>query len=291
MPTPDVTYKVSVSSFSLDHKIPPGDTFWSTFNASFQNQELTPYNFAKAIWDGHPFTTWHSNSWRTSANYIAGQYLALDFDTGDQTSTLPTLIENPFIHRHSSILYTTPSHTAEAPRARVVFLLDTPIQQAQNYTLASAALLWLFGTADRACRDAVRFWYGSLRCDMEMFDNVLSLATVKHIIAQYQASGKREMQRHTRTYTTTTDQAEVADALKKIPAWGIDYDEWVAVLMALHREYGDAGLGLAEQWADGQPNEVQRKWKSFRSNGNTTGAVGLGTVFALAQRFGWAKVQ
>jgi len=61
------------------------------------------------------------------------------------------------------------------------------------------------------------------------------------------------------------------------------------VLMALHREYGDAGLALAEQWADGQPNEVQRKWKSFRSNGNTTGAVGLGTVFALAQRFGWAR--
>ena len=285
----DPTYRIAVSTWALDHKLAPGAPEWSAFNASFTNQSLNPFDFARAIYDGHPFTTWHANGWRTSANYVCGQHLGLDFDAGDQTSTLPALLSNPFIHRHANILYTTPSHTPEAPRARVVFLLDTPIVQATNYALAAAALLWLFGTADRQCKDAARFFYGSMRCEMEMFDNVLSLATVKHIIAQYQASGKREMQRHTRTYTTTTDQAEVADALKRIPAWGIDYDEWVAVLMALHREYGDAGLALAEQWADGQPNEVQRKWKSSRSNGNTTGAVGLGTVFALAQRFGWSK--
>jgi len=59
--------------------------------------------------------------------------------------------------------------------------------------------------------------------------------------------------------------------------------------MALHREYGEAGLSLAEQWADGRDGEVSRKWRSFKPSGNTTGAVGLGTVFALAQRFGWAR--
>lgn len=285
----DTTYKVAVSTWALDHKLAPGAPEWSAFNASFVNQSLTPFDFAHAIYDGHPFTTWHANNWRTSANYVCGQHLGLDFDAGDQTSTLPALLANPFIHRHANILYTTPSHTPEAPRARVVFLLDTPIMQAPNYALAAASLLWLFGTADRQCKDAARFFYGSLRCEIEMFDNVLSLATVQHIIAQYQASGKRELQRHTRTYTTTTDQAEVADALKRIPAWGIDYDEWVAVLMALHREYGEAGLSLAEQWADGRDGEVSRKWRSFKPAGNVTGAVGLGTVFALAQRFGWAR--
>ena len=285
----DATYRIAVSSQSLDHKIPPGSSDWRDFNASFVNRELTPFDFAHAIWDGHPFTTWHANNWRTTANYLCGQHIGLDFDNGDATSTLPALMTNPFIHRHAAILYTTPSHTPEAPRARVVFLLDTPIMQATNYSLAAQALLWLFGTADRQCRDSARFFYGSLHCEMEMFDNVLPLATVKHVIGQYQATGRRELQRHTRTYTTTADQAEVADALKRIPAWGIDYDEWVAVLMGLHREFGDAGLALAEQWADGEDGEVKRKWKSFKSKGNVTGAVGLGTVFALAQRFGWTK--
>ena len=59
--------------------------------------------------------------------------------------------------------------------------------------------------------------------------------------------------------------------------------------MALDREYGDGGLALAESWADGASGEVERKWRSFKPAGNYAGAVGLGTVFALAQSFGWRK--
>lgn len=283
------TYKVAVSSYALDRKIPPGDAFWSTFNASFENRELEPFDLAAMIYDGHPFTTWHRDHWRTSANYTAGQHLGLDFDAGDKSSTIPGLLASPFIAKHSSILYTTPSHTADAPRARAVFLLDAPIVQAQNYALAATALLWLFSGADRQCKDPVRFFYGSKGCELEFVDHVLPIATVKHLIHQYQQTGQRERQRHERTITGTTDQAEVADALRKIPAWGIDYDEWLAVLMALHREYGAAGLPMAESWAQGADGEVAHKWKSFKSKGNEAGAVGLGSVFALAKRFGWER--
>lgn len=209
------THRVAISSWALDHKIPPGSPDWRGFNASFVNRDVTAFDLARHVYDGHAFTTWHKDNWRTTANFVCGQHLGLDFDAGDQTSTLPALLDNPFIHRHANILYTTPSHTPEAPRARVVFLLDTPIMQATNYALAAASLLWLFGTADRQCKDPVRFFYGSLRCDMEMFDNVLSLATVKHIIAQYQASGRRELRRQVRTiqagdkYTTAALRNEV----------------------------------------------------------------------------------
>ena len=214
----DPTYRIAVSTWALDHKLAPGAPEWSAFNASFTNQSLPPFDFARAIYDGHPFTTWHAHGWRTSANYVCGQHLGLDFDNGDQTSTLPALLDNPFIHRHANILYTTPSHTPEAPRARVVFLLDTPIMQATNYALAAAALLWLFGTADRQCKDAARFFYGSLRCDMEMFDNVLSLATVKHIIAQYQASGKRELRRQVDRAIQSNDRYTTAALRNEVEA-------------------------------------------------------------------------
>jgi len=214
----DPTYRIAVSTWALDHKLAPGAPEWSAFNASFTNQSLTPFDFAHAIYDGHPFTTWHTNNWRTSANYVCGQHLGLDFDAGDQTSTLPALLDNPFIHRHANILYTTPSHTPEAPRARVVFLLDTPIMQATNYALAAAALLWLFGTADRQCKDPARFFYGSLRCEIEMFDNVLSLATIKHIIAQYQASGKREMRRQVDRAIQSNDRYTTAALRNEVEA-------------------------------------------------------------------------
>lgn len=287
--TTDPTFKVAISRYALDRKIPPGDPFWHDFNGSFSNSEVTAYDLAGAIWNGHPLTTWHKDHWRSTANFVTGQHLGLDFDTEDERSTLATLTADKFIAKHGAMCYTTPSHTADKPRARVVFLLDTPIMQAQNYTIAAAALLWLFGTADRACKDPARFWYGSKSCDFEMLDHVLPLETVKHLITQYQQTGQREKRRVMTTWAGHTEQAEVADALRKIPAWSIDYDEWVGVLMALHREYGDAGLSLAVQWADGTDGEVERKWRSFKPTGNTTGAVGLGSVFLLAQRFGWTR--
>lgn len=209
------THRVAISSWALDHKIPPGSPDWRGFNASFVNRDVTAFDLACQVYDGHAFTTWHKDNWRTTANFVCGQHIGLDFDNGDQSSSLETLRSSQFIGKFASMIYTTPSHTPTAPRARVVFLLDTPIQQAQNYALSAAALLWLFGTADRQCKDAARFFYGSLRCEMEMFDNVLPLATVKHIIAQYQASGRRELRRQVRTiqagdkYTTAALRNEV----------------------------------------------------------------------------------
>lgn len=208
------TYRIAVSSYALDHKIPPGDAFWPTFNASFINRELEPFDLAAMIYDGHPFTTWHADNWRHSKNYTAGQHLGLDFDAGDASSTIPGLLASPFIAKHSSILYTSPSHTADAPRARAVFLLDAPIMQAENYALAATALLWLFSGADRACKDAARFWYGSKGCELEFVDHVLPLATVKHLIRQYQATGQRERQRHERAATGDVSDGYVAAALK-----------------------------------------------------------------------------
>ena len=287
--TTDPTFKVAISRYALDHKILPGDPFWHDFNGSFSNSEVTAYDLAGAIWNGHPLTTWHKDHWRSTANFVTGQHLGLDFDTEDERSTLATLTADKFIARHGAMCYTTPSHTDDKPKARAIFLLDTPIMQASNYALAAAALLWYYSAADRQCKDPARFFYGSKGCDFEMIDHVLPLETVKHMIQQYKETGQAARHKQMATWAGHTEQAEVADALRRIPAWSIEYDEWVGVLMALHREYGDAGLPLAVQWGDGADGEIERKWKSFNGKGNLTGAVGLGSVFLLAQRFGWTR--
>lgn len=283
------TYRVAVSRYALTQKIPAGDPFWPTFNGSFSNQNVTPTELISRIWDGHPFTTWHANQWRTSTNYISGQHLGLDMDTEDARSTLAALGQDPFIRRYASFAYTTPSHRPEAPRARVVFLLDTPIMQAKNYTLAAAALLWLYSTADRQCKDAVRFFYGAQKCDVEIWDNVLPLSVIKGVIASYQDTGLRARKRQ-KWDGAPAEMRDVEAALDYIDPWQIDYGEWVNVLMALHAEYDDAGLPLAEHWGCGDGDEIARRWKGFKSNGNGSGAVTIATVFGLAKRFGWKKV-
>lgn len=282
-------YRVAISRHKLTHKIPPGDSFWPTFNAGFENLEVSPLDLLEAVYNGRAFTTWHRCHWRSSENYEAGQHLGLDFDQGDDSSRLARLVSDKFIARYAAFAYTTPSHTPEAPRARVVFLLDTPIMQARNYTLAASALLWYFGTADRQCRDAVRFFYGSVGCDVEFLDHVLPLEVVRHMIAQYQETGRQERRQTERHLDAGADLQEVADALRRIPPWQVDYDEWVQVLMALHATYGDGARALADTWADGTPGEVDRKWKSFKADGNAAGAVTIATLFGIAKRFGWRK--
>lgn len=286
----DVRFKVSISP-PLSGKIPDGSQFWQEFNASFENNELPSEGIAGRIYDGCAITTWHRNNWRTSANYLLGQHIGIDFDAGDNSSNLVALCADPFIKKYAAIVYTTPSHTPEAPRSRVVFLLDTPIHQAKNYTLAVSALLWLYGTADRKCKDPVRFFYGGKpgACQMEWEPNVLPLVVVKDMIEKYQSTGLR--MKHTASttpyQTKTPDEARIVESLKVIPAWGIEYDQWVAVLMAIHSALpNERGLSIAEQWAQGKDGEVRRKWQSFKTNGNSSGAVTIATVFGLAKEFG-----
>lgn len=292
MPEMDTTYCVATGPV-LTHKIPYGDSYWPKFNASFENRRLTQLSVAQAIYDGHPITTWHRDHWRHSRNYELGQHLGIDFDTEDARSSLPHLGKDPFIAKYGAMLYTTPSHTPDKPRARALFLLDTPIHQAKNYTLAATALLWVFGTADRQCKDAVRFFYGGKpgACEMEWLGNELSLDLVKDLIRRYQETGERTRRHAQRQYEPgSADERDVVDALRHIDAWAIGYDEWVGMLMAVHSEFpGENGLAIAEAWAQGRDGEVEQKWRGFDTHGNTAGRLGIGTLFAKAKECGWER--
>lgn len=279
--------KIAFSKMSLTGKIPPGDELWTSFNASFENLDLEDVEILNLIYTGHPFTTWHKNNWRHSKNYQLGQHIGLDFDTEDHRSSLSHLAKDHFIQRYASALYTTPSHTEDAPRARALFLLDTPIMQPQNYALSASALLWLFGTGDRQCKDAARFFYGSVACEIEYLGNTLPLDVVKSLIGQYKATGEAVKRKHSGNYNAPADQKQIESALKAIDPWGVDYDDWLRVLMGIHAEFGESGLPLAEAWAQGTPGEVERKWRSFADKGNGAGRVTVGTLFQMAHQRGW----
>lgn len=187
--------KIAISEMALSDKIPSGDPMWPKFNASFDNVDIAPIDVAYEITTGHAVTTWHKNRWRHTDNYILGQHIGLDFDTEDERSTIEHLESLPFIQRHAFMVHTTPSHSIDKPRARVVFELDAPIHQPTNYARAARALVWLFNGADSKCKDPVRFFYGSIGCDYSMMYNTLPLVTVKRIIDEYEQHGERARQK------------------------------------------------------------------------------------------------
>ena len=90
-------YKVSIGP-KLTGKIPYGHDYWRTFNASFENVELEPFQIGEALYSGKPITTWH-DGWRRGDKFLLGQHIGIDFDTEDSRSAISTLVEQPFIKK------------------------------------------------------------------------------------------------------------------------------------------------------------------------------------------------
>src|SRR5690606_41812936 len=95
----------------------------------------------------------------------------------------------------------TSNRAPDPPRAPLALTLDAALPQVKNYIAAATAMVWLFGTADTKCKDAVRFFYGSMHCEVEMLGNVLPLDVVKGLIRRYQETGTQTK----RSYQPTGD--------------------------------------------------------------------------------------
>jgi hypothetical protein len=162
-------------------KLPQGDPRFALFNDSFENKELEPIDLANEIYTGHAYTSWHSGR-RKVDNFILAQHIAVDMDTQDERSSFDALMSHDLVRSYASLLHTTPSHKADAPRARVIFLLDEPITEAKSYQAASKFLISQFEGADSACSDASRFFYGSLNCEIRLLEGVLP---VEHLRSLY----------------------------------------------------------------------------------------------------------
>ena len=86
------------------------------------------------------------------------------------------------------------------------------------------------------------------------------------------------------------DISEAREMLRQIPCSQLSYQEWTNVGMALHHE----GLpcSLWDEWSRDDKRyhagECERKWQTF---GNGSNVVTMGTVYHMAEEFGWSPAQ
>ena len=118
---------------------------------------------------GHAYSPWFGGR-RKVENFLCAQHVAIDMDTADQRSTLSTLQENPFFRMYGAVIHTTPSHTAKAPKARLIFRLDEPISTADGYKAAISTVAVFFPGHDVSCIDAARFFYGNAHIQQNIDD-------------------------------------------------------------------------------------------------------------------------
>jgi predicted XRE-type DNA-binding protein len=86
------------------------------------------------------------------------ELLALDIDDG---MTIPEALGNPLIVAHCGLGIESNSSKPERHKFRLVFPLAEPLTGYADIKLATIYLQEIIGTADAACKDASRFYYGA----------------------------------------------------------------------------------------------------------------------------------
>lgn len=283
----------------------PGRDFdWAAFNDGFINGETDALGFINAVYNGRAFCP-QMNGRRSIENFICAQHLAIDLDTGDYRSTFDALAEHPLVRQYGAILYETPSHTDAAPRSRVVFILDKPIESAEGYRLALRTVTGMFDGADESCVDPARFFFGNGRLAQERRTEgiwftdpaVFPLADLRMYARQALVREKEQnlykqrqlstagMENKHQEWGEKPDLHKVAEMLGAVDAYGLDYKTWMKVIAALRYEYGDAAYPLARDWSEAPGKEplTERKWSSFRNHNNP---ATIATIIHVAREYG-----
>ena len=106
--------------------------------------------------------------------------ISVDIDDG---KPIGELLTDPIVARNATIIYTTHSHTAAAPRYRIVFALPRTITDPKEAAAVTSSLtLRLSGNS--AATDATRISYGSTDASAWLFDRQIGDELLDQLIAQ-----------------------------------------------------------------------------------------------------------
>ena len=182
-----MAYLLAVNTSHVD-KLPKDTTpaQWARYNDAFRNVEVTPHELAGYIRGGFAIAP-QCEGRRKAANFRQAQHIAVDLDDG--TYTWDALVSMELVAMCAAIVHTTASHTDEHPRYRVIFLLEHPITDPDDYTQAVRAFMRAFGAAaDAACSDPARLFYGANGCQLLLMpDFVVTADDLAYILATYPA--------------------------------------------------------------------------------------------------------
>ncbi|EKS33882.1 plasmid replication protein, CyRepA1 family [Afipia clevelandensis] len=196
----------------------------SLFAKGWVNMAVTPRELAEYIDGGMAFSCELDGS-RKASNFVASDVLAVDVDG---TRTIDDALKDPFVQSHATILYTTPSHTAERHRFRLVFALARTIESARDMKAAYRSLALRLG-GDLASTDAARLFYGSRGSNPQLLDKSLSTEVLDELIAQGLESDQYDSDKLGRTTTTS-----------KLP---VSPDRMIQLQNGEHRRFDEISVG------------------------------------------------
>lgn len=288
------TYQLSVNRHHLDKTV--GNP--KHYRDGFKTQELTIQGLAEAVKLGLAWScATYDHGMRSKANYQQAQLIGLDIDNG---LTLNDALNHPFVKTYAQLIYTSASHQkpkGDSPpcdRFRIVFSASHPVHDLETYEQLVKAVMGHFHEADKACKDASRYWAGNSQAEIFILDgDPLPASLIDSAKAQAKIEWEVREKRRQETLARVNEQhpdeikALAIEALKFIPprqpGTGT-YEESLRVLMALTTLFGKSeAITIAESWSPPTKGwNPARKIQGFR-----VGEVTAGTLFWIAQQHGF----
>lgn len=152
----------------------------SAFTKGFEPVEFTVSELAETVAMGYAFSYQYAGGVRKAENFLASDILAVDVDVG---RTVEEALNDQIVKAYGSLLYTTPSHSPDRHRYRLVFVLPRTITDANELKAATYALARRLG-GDMAATDAARIFYGSQGCRIEELNRSIDDKFLSELIAE-----------------------------------------------------------------------------------------------------------
>lgn len=177
-PSPDDRLlKVAIGRNLID-KIPP-ESLTAFATDGWENVELRVAELIAEILAGFAYCAQFRGR-RATTNFKAADIVSVDIDRG---LSIQDALDLPIVRDHAAFLYTTPSHTPEDARFRIVFVLPQTIETANEMRAISRSLALRLG-GDLAATDACRISFGNSKAEIYSVGKMLSAALVQELIDQ-----------------------------------------------------------------------------------------------------------
>jgi hypothetical protein len=167
--------KLSIN-IELINKIEPSNT--RSYAEGFEPCEVTLEELEETVRLGVAFSYQFEHDYRRSENFLASDVLVVEIDGGLK---LNECLQIPLIENHCSFFYTTPSHTINHHRYRLVFATPRTITDPNELRYASRALAQRLG-GDQRCTSPAGLFLGSSDCISERFDAAISDELLEELI-------------------------------------------------------------------------------------------------------------
>ena len=233
-------------------------------NKPFKNERVAIYAKAKFDWEnsecdkdafinsiklGYAFCPQMLKNSRETTQFKGTNYIGIDIDTGIDINEM---LSRQFIKENASFIYTTPNHTDESHRFRIIFVSqDYEWANAKLYRKSVTRLMKSVGGTDESCKDAARMFYGNENAHIYHIDSAISLSLMKELTKE------NEHRTFVKSHHKLHDHRLLL-ALSKLPVYEKNNAELVRVSLYVENHFGN-GKGqdfYVRHWENGENTSI-----------------------------------